>query len=185
MELSSSVKSILENDIVQKMSIIDWGKTLAKFNEVIHKHILKLEGFPVYDVDLDQDCPIKSMNNNPGYDIVIILDSNKVIRIQSKLRQIKGKTSFSRSVHFETTRRHSKKNINSSKTGHICYNENEFDYVMISLVNVKYRNDFKKWKFSLIPIKALIDGKTGLCRSSISSKILKKYEYNPLTTKKD
>ena len=121
---------------------MDWGKTIAISNQYIQRNILKhkLEpfGFRVYstdDIDLPDLPEINISNNSPGFDLLIVSPEGKNIRIQSKLRQVKGITDYSQQIHFETTRRNSKKNENQNHTGHVCYSLDEFDYVMISLVN--------------------------------------------------
>ena len=182
------VKQIIENKIIQNMSVIQWGKAMARFNEIILKDILKSIGIEAYDPETDVDCPeISIANNSPGFDILAKNSKGKMSRIQCKLRQVKGVTDFSQQTHFETTRRHSKKNEgNASDSGHVAYGCDEFDYVMISLVNVGKdgknrinRNNIDKWSFSLIPVETLIDKKRGCCYGKISSKILNQYKFDP------
>ena len=181
-------KELILNKIIQKMSPIDWGKAIARCNEIVQKDILKSIGIEAYDPETDEDCPeISISNNSPGFDILAKNSKGKMSRIQSKLRQVKGKTDFSQQTHFETTRRHSKKNEGSaSDSGHVAYGCNEFDYVMVSLVNVgkdgknrTNRNNVDKWSFSLIPVDALIDKERGCCFTHISSKILEQYKFDP------
>mgnify|MGYP003386427735 FL=1 len=106
---------LLNNKRIYEMSRMDWGKTMAISNQYIQRNILKknLEKFnyKVYSTD-DKDLPTKinTMNNSPGYDIIVITPNKKTVRIQSKLRQVKGINDYSQQVHFETTRRNSKKN---------------------------------------------------------------------------
>ena len=63
-------------------------------------------------------------------------------------------------------------------TGHICYSLDEFDFVMVSLVNDKVNRDKIKdcnlWSYSLINIKDLEDKDHGCCVSHIAPTILKK-----------
>ena len=74
-------------------------------------------------------------------------------------------------MHFETTRRHSKKNENvAAESGHIAYGCDEFDYVLVSLINVGKcgkirinRNNVDNWSFALVPIIELIDKKKQCC----------------------
>jgi hypothetical protein len=181
-------KQLIENRLIQNMSVIDWGKTMGRLNEVIQKDVLKSIGIRVYDPETDYDCPeINIGNNSPGFDILAINSKGKMCRIQCKLRQVKGVTDFSQQTHFETTRRHSKKNKGtSSDGGHVAYGSDEFDYVMISLINVGKdgknrinRNNVDKWSFSLIPVEALIDKEKGCCYRHISSKLLKQYKFDP------
>ena len=128
---------------------------------------------------LDHDLPpIDTKNNSPGFDLVIVTPDDKKIRIQSKLRQVKGNEDWSQQVHFETTRRNSEKNKDKNHTGHICYSLDEFDFVMVSLVNDKVNRDKIKdcnlWSYSLINIKDLEDKDHGCCVSHIAPTILKK-----------
>ena len=155
---------------------------MARAHEIIQKHFLTHCKFDAYDPELDEDCPaIVTANNSPGFDIVVKTADGQLKRIQSKLRQVKGLTPFSHQSHFETTRRHSKKNQGvSAQSGHVAYANNEFDYVMVTLINV--RDDLEKrksvdaWSFSLIPIHALIDKEKGCCFTHIPARVLKKYE---------
>lgn len=181
-------KQLIENRIIQNMSIIDWGKAMARCNEIIQKNILKSIGIEAYDPETDVDCPEMNIaNNSPGFDILAKNSKGKMSRIQCKLRQVKGVTDFSQQIHFETTRRHSKKNEGTaSDSGHVAYGCNEFDYVMVSLVNVGKdgknminRNNVDKWSFSLIPVETLIDKERGCCFGHISSKILNEYKFDP------
>ena len=177
-----SARELLSNDIIQSMSVIDWGKAMARANEIIQRDLLRSKGFEAWDPQLDKDCPpYDTANNSPGFDILLKKDG-KLVRVQSKLRQVKGKTDFSTQTHFETTRRHSKKNEGeTSSTGHVTYSDNEFDYVFVSLVNVRdslnKRNNVNDWSFSLIPISDLIAPGKQCCLPHIPSKILKKNKF--------
>ena len=181
-----SARQLIENGIIKSMTVIDWGKAMARANEIIQKDLLRYCGVEAYDPELDSDCPkIDTKNNSPGFDILVKTPSGELKRVQSKLRQVKGTTDFSHQTHFETTRRHSEKNKGSSSdTGHVAYSTDEFDYVMISLVNVgkdgkvtDNRNSVNNWSFSIIPIAELVNGDKGCCVTSISSTLLKKYQY--------
>ena len=180
-----AAKELIINEIVADSSVIDWGKIMARPNEIIQKDILKSLNIKAYDPEKDPDCPqIDTTNNSPGFDIIVKSTDNKLYRIQSKLRQVKGKTNFSQQIHFETTRRHSKKNEGTaSDSGHVAYSCDEFDYVMVTLINVgndgKNRNNVDKWSFSLIPVEDIIDKKKGCCLTKIPSDILRKHEFNP------
>tara|TARA_B100001093_G_C26792239_1_gene999484 strand:+ start:213 stop:806 length:594 start_codon:yes stop_codon:yes gene_type:complete len=177
-----SARQLISNDIIQSMSVIDWGKAMARANELIQRDLLRSKGFEAWDPQLDKDCPpYDTANNSPGFDILLKKDG-KLVRVQSKLRQVKGVTDFSRQTHFETTRRHSKKNEGeSSSTGHVAYSANEFDFVLVTLVNVSKnlnkRNNINDWSFSLIPISDLIAPGKECCLPHIPSKILKKNKF--------
>lgn len=186
--ISPAAKQLLENEIIQSMSVIDWGKAMARCNEIIQKHILISIGVKAYDPETDVDCPnISTANNSPGFDLLVVPRKCKKARIQSKLRQVKGVTDFSQQTHFETTRRHSKKNKGAaSDSGHVAYGCDEFDYVMVTLINVgkdgknrKNRNNVDMWSFSFIPVEALINKEKECCFENISSKILKQYKFDP------
>lgn len=186
--INPDAKQLIENRIIQNMTVIDWGKAMARCNEIIQKDILKSINIEAYDPETDVDCPeISIVNNSPGFDILARNSKGEMSRIQCKLRQVKGVTDFSNQTHFETTRRHSKKNEGSaSDSGHVAYGCDEFDYVMVSLVNVgkggnnrTNRNNVDNWSFSLIPVEALIDKEKECCFGHISSKLLKQYEFDP------
>jgi len=182
--ISANARAILENQITRTSSIIDFGKMVALTNEFIQKDLLNSVGIKAYDPKNDPDCPtIDVKNNSPGFDILAINpDTGKSVRIQTKLRQVKGNTDFSTQTHFETTRRHSKKNEGAaSDSGHVAYSHDEFDFVLVSLINVKNdmskRCNVDKWSFSLIPVNALIDKNKGCCYTHIPARVLAKYEY--------
>ena len=148
-------------------------------NQYIQRNILKhITDYEVFTTD-DKDFPknINISNNSPGFDL-LLKTKNKYVRIQSKLRQVNGLNNWSKQVYLETTRRNSKKNINKNHTGHVCYSLNEFDFLFISLVNIrksfKYREDCNKWSFCLIPINELEDKDHSCCVSMIDKNIIKK-----------
>lgn len=106
-------RNLLENNRIANMTRIDWGRTMAVSNQYIHRNILRYIlspfGYSVYSTD-DSDMPeINIANNSPGFDLVDITPEKKYIRVQSKLRQVKGINNYSQQIHFETTRRNSKK----------------------------------------------------------------------------
>jgi hypothetical protein len=175
-------RKLLENNRINNMKRGDWGKAMAVPNQYIHRNLLNYHlqkhGCRVYSTD-DADLPaeVSIANNSPGFDLIIVLPDGKIKTVQSKLRQIDGITDYSKQIHFETTRRNSKKNQDKNHTGHICYSLNEFDYVMISLVNDRENTNKRKncnlWSFCIIPISELEDTKhPGCCMSHITSKIV-------------
>jgi len=175
-------RNLLENNRISNMARIDWGKTMAVSNQYIQRNILrymlKPYGYSVYSTD-DLDMPsIDIANNSPGFDLVIVSPCGKNIRVQSKLRQVKGIYDYSQQIHFETTRRNSEKNKDKNHTGHVCYSLDEFDLVMISLVNDRLNRDKIKncnlWSYSLIPIKELEDVEHNCCYSHIKPEILER-----------
>ena len=156
---------LLENHRVVNMSRIDWGKSIAISNQYIQRNILKSKlepfGYKVFSTD-DADLPeVNISNNSPGFDLLIVTPDNKQLRVQSKLRQVKGNADYSQAVHFETTRRNSKKNENKNHTGHVCYSVDEFEYVMISLVNDRKNREVVKncnlWSYAFVHVSKLID----------------------------
>jgi len=182
--LSPSVRQLIENEIIKSMSVIDWGKAMARANEYIQKELLKFCGVDAYDPQVDQNCPNININNNsPGFDLIVKNKNGVLKRVQSKLRQVTGKTDFSKQTHFETTRRNSKKNKDkaTSESGHVAYSTDEFDYVMVTLINVKNgkqrRNNVNLWSFSIIPISDLIDHTKDCCLTHIPAKILEKNKF--------
>ena len=115
--INQNDKYLLKNERNIKLSRIDWGKTFSIINQYIQKEILSYilypYGYYVLTTD-DEDFPknINIKNNSPGFDIIIkSMEEQKFFRVQSKLRQVKGKTPFSQQINLETTRRHSKKNM--------------------------------------------------------------------------
>ena len=188
-KLNPDVTTIMGLPLVQNMSKIDWGKIIAIPNQYIHQHILGLN-YPKYHVyttdddDFPNEYKKQIKNNSPGYDILMIHKLYRhSIRIQSKLKQVEGVTDTSRQINIETTRRNSQKNKDKNQSGHIAYSDDEFDYMMISLINVKYnldkRNDCNLWTYCMIKIEDIIDEDKGCCKISIPSDILKKNIINP------
>ena len=184
-------KELLLNKRIQNMSRMDWAKTMAISNQYIHKNILQHKlskfGYKIYTSD-DDDFPknIDKTNNSPGFDIIVINPDGKIYKIQSKLRQVKGNTDYSQQLHFETTRRNSEKNKDKNHTGHVCYSLDEFDYVMVSIINDKQNRekikDCNLWTFCIIPISDLKDEKHNCCVSHNESIII---EQNIIDLKKD
>ena len=175
-------KLMLQNGRVKNMSVIDWGKTMAISNQYIHKALLQNclgPEFKVYSTD-DDDFPtdLDIKNNSPGFDLVIRLPNGTYKTIQSKLRQVDGLTDTSRQTHFETTRRNSKKNKDKNQTGHIAYSSDEFDMVLVSLVNVRVskdnRNDCNKWTFVLVNVSDILNKSKTCCDTKISANVLGK-----------
>jgi len=177
-------RKLLENRRIYNMGRGDWGKAMAVPNQYMHRNFLRrnLEphGCRVYSTD-DSDLPegVITANNSPGFDLVVVLPDGRIKTVQSKLRQVDGRADHSKQIHFETTRRNSKKNQEKNHTGHICYSPDEFDVVMLSLVNDREnrekRKDCNLWSFCIIPVAELEDpAHPGCCVSHISSKIVEK-----------
>ena len=174
-------KELLLNKRVYNMSRLDFGKTIAVSNQYIQQRILQkcLTDDEVLSTDDTIPEYIDTKNNSPGFDLIIIKQDKSYIKIQSKFRQVNGLTDLSRQLHFETTRRNSTKNKDKNHTGHVCYSIDEFDFVMISIVNDRINIDVRQncnlWSYVLIPMSELIDEKRGCCVSSISAVLLSKY----------
>lgn len=152
-----SIQQLLANPLINTLGNLDWGRTISPFNEMIIKE--KYE-----DQQVEYVKPTE-----PGYDLLI-----NGMRIQCKLRQVNGVTPFSKSVYLSTTRRHSIKNFHKNVSGQICYSNDEFDFVFVTLVHNGNRR-IQDWYASLIPISELED-KEGNLKTSISAKLLKQYE---------
>ena len=183
---------LLQNPIIKLSSIIDWGKQMAHANEFIQRDLIQSCGIPAYhpadrnNRDGFTDSEIATINNtisnnSPGADIFCKdPTTNRIIRVQSKLRQVKGRTDFSHQTHFETTRRNSVKNQNQNQSGHVAYNPNEFDYVLVTLVNVREnlsrRNNINLWSFSCVPVRTLINPTYGCCETKIRAQLLNHFK---------
>ena len=176
-------KELLNNRRICNMSRIDWGKTMSISNQYIHRNILRQMlnkyGYNVYSTD-DDNIPasVKTKNNSPGFDLIIITPENKHLRVQSKLRQVNGIHAYSKQTHFETTRRNCNENKKLNHTGHVCYSLDEFDFVMISLVNDRNNRETVKdcdtWTYCFIPLNEVKDTEHNCCMSKISPHVLKK-----------
>ena len=64
--ISLDAQALLSNGIIKSMTVIDWGKAMARANEIIQKDLLKYCGIQAYDPELDDDCPSISTKNNNG-----------------------------------------------------------------------------------------------------------------------
>ena len=108
--IEPDARNLIENSIIMSMSVIDWGKLWLDVMKLFKKTYLNSCGITAYDPETDLDCPkINIANKISGFDIVAKKKNGTYVRIQSKLRQVGGVTDYSRQIHFETTRRHSKK----------------------------------------------------------------------------
>jgi hypothetical protein len=177
MYTNTDIINALSNPFINSLSPLEYGKAVQsaveeyvtfKVNEIAEKEIL-------LDVSSNEDLieEFNYKNNGPGFDR-LISDSKK--RIQIKFRQVDGTEPWSRQVHFENTRRHSKKNNNSSsKSGLVCYSVSEFDYIILVLCHIKdgVRQNFHEWSFSLILVEDLEDvNNPGYCLPKIPSQII-------------
>ena len=72
-----------------------------------------------------------------------------MLKIQVKLRAT--------DIHLEQTRRKSKKNKNSSDTGHVRYSVGEADVYLFSRPNIEDYLNIGRWGYIAIPERWLID----------------------------
>jgi len=192
------VKHMITNKFILKMSFIDWGKTMAIANEYICKDLINsMTDLRIVHTDeciegsegslLLEKLNIDVSNNGSGFDTIVLSNG---IRIQCKLRQVDGKTPYSRQTHFDNTRRTTGLNEGEEgggETGHVRYGSDEFDYVLVALVqsykDKTVRGDLNKWNFSFIPISDLVDPNVpNFCRNAIPANVLEK---NKLETDND
>lgn len=134
--LSLSKEGLVDGNL----ELRDLGKLLADPNEYIQRDYINentsLKVIKRKDGDL----------NAGGFDLIT---TDGVLKIQSKLRAA--------AIHLEQTRRKSKKNTNSSNTGHVRYSVGEADVYIFSRPDCSDYLNLKKWQFITIPEKALID----------------------------
>ena len=165
---------ILKNKRLFKMTAPDWGMSLGITNQYIQGSLLKLKYDTVYcDYDEIKSCGFDITSNIYGFDI-IFKKNNKFYTVQSKLRQVRGNDAFSCRVNITTSRRRG--NIK-----HVPYLKTDFDYLFVSLVNIKEntdnRKDVNKWGFSFIPVEKLIDpNNTEYLLKNVPTSILNEYK---------
>ena len=167
-------RRILTNKRLLKMSPGDWGMSVGISNEYIQSNLLKTIYPEIYTEPNDiRNKGFDTGINIRGYDF-IFKNNNKFNRVQSKLRQTKGLDTYSCQVSITTSRR-----SNNSKD--VPYRKDDFDYLFVSLVNVKdnydNRSDINKWGFSLIPVEDLIDkNNSDYLIKNVSGELLNKYK---------
>ena len=165
---------ILRNKRFLKMAANDWGMSVGITNQYIQANLLKTLYSEVYD-DIN-DIRNKGFNVNIniyGFDFIFKND-NKLHRVQSKLRQVRGIDEYSCQVNIATSRRGKDKK-------QVPYMVTDFDYLFISLVNIKEtyenRQDINNWGFSFIPTYELINLKNpNYLVENVSSQLLNKYK---------
>lgn len=177
------VISTLDNPFIQSLSPIEYGKAIqTAVEEYVSYNVNSIAGEEIL-VDVSQDPLLTEKyqysNNGPGFDRLLL---PKCLRIQHKLRQVDGKTPYSKQVHFENTRRHSSKNQNkSSESGHVRYSLTEFDYVLVVLCHIidGKRQNYQDWSYSLISSSKLKDvNNKGYCLPNIPSALLLENKYD-------
>lgn len=175
--------SMLENPFIQSLSPLEYGKAIqTAVEQYISNTINSISQEPLLiDVSKDQQLveEFQYVNNGPGFDRLHLPSKKKV---QIKLRQVDGKTPYSRQAHFENTRRHSIKNKNKSAvSGLIKYCVSEFDYVLVVLCHIVdgNRTHYTNWSYSLIESSKLEDvNNQGYCLSHIPSALLLENRYD-------
>ncbi len=171
------VINALENPFIRSLMPLDYGKAIQTAVEEYLTHTINLISEVILLVDVAKNPELikeyNYENNGPGFDRLHLPTKKKN---QIKLRQVDGKTPFSKQVHFENTRRHSEKNKNkSSISGHVRYSVSEFDYVIVVLCHIVdgVRTDYTKWSYSLIKSSDLEDVNCkGYCYTHIPSQVL-------------
>ena len=171
------VVSFLENPFIRSLSPIEYGKAVQTAVEEYVGYNINLIAQEELLVDVAKDPKLmvefQYANNGPGFDRLHVATKSK---IQIKLRQVNGKTPYSKQTHFENTRRNSIKNQNpSARSGYITYKVSEFDYVLVALCHISegIRKDYKDWSYALIKSKDLEDDRNvGYCIPHIPSKLL-------------
>ena len=139
----------------------DIGKVLAQAAEIEGvKKLDALSGRPnKIEVGKSYDC--------------ITEDESPPVRAQIKFRMD--------AWHFETTRRNSKKNIETNSTGHVAYRKDEFDMVAIFIPSDTF--GITGSKIRCIPTSVLINpDKPDQLVTNISSKIRNIYDNDMMTT---
>ena len=136
--LSISMQNLSDGNL----ELRDLGKLFADPNEYIQRDYINkntsLKVIKRKDGDL----------NATGFDLIT---TDSILKIQSKLR--------AGAIHLEQTRRKSKKNTNSSNTGHVRYSVGEADVYIFSRPDCSDYLNLKKWQYIAIPETALIDPK--------------------------
>jgi hypothetical protein len=171
------VVSALENPFIRSLSPLEYGKAIQTAVEEYVSHNINLNAKETLLVDVAKDPQMvveyQYSNNGPGFDRLHLPSKKK---IQIKLRQVNGKTPFSKQAHFENTRRHSIKNQNSSaESGLVRYAVSEFDYVLVALCHIVNgeRKHYNEWSYSLISSSKLEDvNNKGYCLPHIPSALL-------------
>lgn len=119
------------------------GKLLANPNEYIQRDWIN-ENTSLQVKKRDDES---EDGNGSGYDLITV---DGKMKIQSKLRY--------KTIHLEQTRRNSKKNKESAKTGHVPYSVGEADVYMFSRPpSLEKYVDVNSWSYIAIPASVLED----------------------------
>lgn len=145
--------------LVEFKQLRELGKILAESNEYIQKDW----------INENTSLKVKKRDDNDlnasGYDLVTW---DGAMKIQGKIRVS--------DFHLEQTRRKSKKNENSSDSGHVAYSVGEADVYLFSRPDKEQYDCMEKWSFIAIPEFELIDpNNPKYLITSVSKKIWSKY----------
>lgn len=177
------VISTLDNPFIKSLSPLEYGKGVQTAVEEYVSHNVNSIANEEILVDVSRNPFLieqyQYSNNGPGFDRLLL---PKCLKIQNKLRQVNGKTPYSKQVHFENTRRQSTKNQNkSSVSGLVRYSVTEFDYVLVVLCHIVdgERQNYEDWSYSLISSSELEDvNNKGYCLPHIPSALLLQNKYD-------
>lgn len=97
---------------------------------------------------LDELC-LEKQQCQSGYDILCV---NPITKRYKRI-QVKHRLG---SLHLETTRRNSKKNIGKNSSGHVSYGSNEFDFLIVVKGTFQSHVDMTK-DIIVFPIADLVD----------------------------
>lgn len=145
--------------LLEKNNLRDLGKILAEGNEYVQKDWINENTIIKVKKRNDGDL------NGSGYDLI---SEDNLLKINSKIRS----TTF----HLENTRRKSKKNENSSSTGHVAYTVGESDVYFFSKPNTEDYGSLEKWEFIAVPESELIDSENPkYLVTNVPKKVLNKF----------
>jgi hypothetical protein len=149
--------------LVESKQLRDLGKILAESNEYIQKDW----------INENTSLKVKKRDDNnfnaSGYDLITF---DGLMKIQGKIRV--------GTLHLEQTRRKSKKNENSSNTGHVSYSKGEADIYLFSRPDKDEYSNLEKWEFIAIPEEVLVDpNNPNYLITTIPKKIWSKYVDQP------
>jgi hypothetical protein len=151
-----------QTDLIKNSNVRDLGKMFAESNEYIQRDWINENT----SLNVSKREEIQHDANASGYDLIT---NDLVLKLQSKVR-------FG-TLHLEQTRRKSKKNKDSSNTGHVRYSVGEADvYIFSRPKSVEGYLDIKSWDFLAIPERALEDPNLpGYLLNNVPKKIWKQF----------
>jgi len=177
-----AVANITDTNVINDIDVLNSLQLIKNLPTKDYARVIGSVGDKYIKEFLEENTSIKFVNsydkdnkrnaNESGYDL--LTSTNK--RIQVKVRHYYGKGPTDRQLHFETTRRNSKKNIGfQSTSGHIAYGADEFDMVFIILIPVgREFRDRKFWYYACIDNTDLVDPEnSNFLVTKISSDVLR------------